>query len=179
MNVNAVARFQSRVLLTGSTRGEDHVGYLEHALGAAGASANDGLRYKSNEHHSNSTHVFRRHTIVVVEEGIASSKYGRPCLANDLATRRNGDRVRHDVDTRVKEYDPAARELFKHSAIPSAPMLPPDRRSGDETNLVKHGLNGSGVVRLPIALRALRLDADELARRVIRVLRVRLPEYPA
>lgn len=98
------------VLLTGSTRGEDHVRYLEHTLRAAGTSANDGLRCRSNEYDTGAQ-VLRRHTIVVVEEGIASPEYGRPCLANDLATRRNGDRVRHDVDTRVKEYDPTPREL--------------------------------------------------------------------
>ena len=45
--------------------------------------------------------------------------------------------------------------------------------------LVQDGLDGSGVVRAPVTPRALRLDADELVRGVVRVLRVALRDDAA
>ena len=53
------------------------------------------------------------------------------------------------------------------------------QRQTTKTNLVEHGLDRGGIVRLPVARRALRPDADELVGRVVLVLRVAPPENPA
>ena len=50
-------------------------------------------------------------TIVVVGERATAAEYCRPRLSNDLGTRRDGDGVRNDVDTRIEEDDLATREL--------------------------------------------------------------------
>ena len=53
------------------------------------------------------------------------------------------------------------------------------QRYTTKTNLVEHGLDRGSVVRLAVARRALRPDADELVGRVVLVLRVPPPENPA
>lgn len=51
-------------------------------------------------------------------------------------------------------------------------------RSGREAHLGEHGVYRSRVVRRPVALRPLIPCADELVYREVRILRVRLSEYP-
>ena len=50
-------------------------------------------------------------TVIVVCECATAAEDRGPRFSNDLGARRDGDGVRHDVDTRVEEDDLATREL--------------------------------------------------------------------
>ena len=112
-------------------------------------------------------------TMVIIRELVPGSKDGRPGLSDDLSACGDGYRVRHDIVSRVEEDDLASGPLqgttISDQNVESILC---------STDLVKHGLDGCSVICLAVAARTRRLDTDELVRRVILVLRVRLPKDP-
>ena len=142
-------------------RCENNVGNLHYTLRAR-CSHSDNWRWR----------------ICILERG-AFTGDDRPRLADHLGPRRDGDRRRDNVRPSIKEDNFTPRELNKSDVAVNIVCSALARERVRLAYLVKYCCNSGGIIGHSITLCAVGFNADELARGVCSILRMRASKYLA
>ena len=146
---------------TWANRSEDNIGDLHDSLRAWCADPDD-----------------RRRHVCILERG-AFTGDDRPRLADHLGPRRDGDRRRDNVRPSIKEDNFTPRELNKSDVAVNIVCSALARERVRLAYLVKYCCNSGGIIGHSITLCAVGFNADELARGVCSILRMRASKYLA